>query len=213
MSDAQYKRLTSPSWFAATGQSRSSLWVGADHLLSVGADNFRESYKRFYFRDIQAILVQKSDRFRTWNIILGMIMVFMLVFLFACLPKGEGWTSDHIGGVSFFGVMVALLVLVLTLHLIRGKTCRTFLRTAVQIEELHSLSRINAARRVLVELQPLIVAAQGGELSPETIVAQMREWTAPTTAATTATAAPTATTAPPANTPGDDPNVPPRLNP
>ena len=212
MSDSQYKRLTRPGWFAATGQSRSSLWVGADHLLSVGADNFRESYKRFYFRDIQAILVQKSDRFRTWNIILGMMMVFMLVFLFACLPKGEGWTSDHIDGVSFFGVIVALLVLILVLHLVRGQTCRTFLRTAVQIEELHSLSRINAALRVLAELQPLIVAAQGGELSPETIAAQMREWTAPAAAATTATTAPMAMAAPP-DTVAEDPNVPPRLNP
>jgi hypothetical protein len=204
MPDTEYKRLTRPSWFAATGQSRSSLWAGADHLLSVGADNFRESYKRFYFRDIQAILVQKSDRFRTWNIILGMIMVFMFVFLFACLPKGEGWTFANITSVSFFGVIVALLVLILALHLMRGQTCRTFLRTAVQIEELHSLSRINAARRVLVELQPLIVAAQGGELSPETVAAQMREWTAPTAAATTA---------PTVGSAVDDPNVPPRLNP
>jgi hypothetical protein len=200
MPDTEYKRLTRPSWFAATGQSRSSLWVGADHLLSVGADNFRESYKRFYFRDIQAILVQQSDRFRTWNIILGMIMVFMIVFLFACFPKGEGWTSTNITSVSFFGVFVALLVLTLALHLMRGQTCRTFLRTAVQIEELHSLNRINAARRVLVELQPLIAAAQGGELSPETVVVQMREWTA-----TNTTAAPAAGV--------DDPNVPPRLNP
>jgi hypothetical protein len=212
MSDIHYKRLTRSSWFATTGQSRSSLWAGADHLLSVGADNFRESYKRFYFRDIQAILVQKSDRFRTWNIILGMITVFMFVCLFASLPKGEGWTSDNIGIVSFFGVMVALLVVILALHLTRGQTCRTFLRTAVQIEELHSLTRMNAARRFLVDIHPLIVAAQGGELSPETIAMQMREWTAPAATATTAIAAPMATTSP-ADSGQVDPNVPPRLNP
>lgn len=205
MPDIPYKRLTRASArarFAVAVRSRAALWLGPDHLLSVESDNFRENYKRFYFRDIQAILVQKTDRFRVWTIILGIIMVLMLVFLFLCLPNGQGWTSDAISGVCIFGFIIAILALILVLHLFSGQTCRTYLRTAVQIEELPSLRRVKRTRHVLAQIRPLIVAAQGGELSSEAISAQMREWTAP---------APAATAAPDAVT--DDPNVPPRISP
>ena len=214
--DFKYKRLTRTSARAGVAiavRSRTSLWLGPDHLLSVESDNFRENYKRFYFRDIQAILVQKTDRFRTWNIILGMIIAGALVFILALFPKGEGWTSDTIGFVCFFGFILGLFVLILVLHLISGPTCKTFLRTAVQIEEFPSLCRIKTTRRVLGQIRPLIVAAQGGELSPDAIAAQMREWTAPTPTATVAPAeTPTVTVAPPDDA-ENDPKVPPRLSP
>ena len=199
--DFKYKRLTRTSaraGFAIAVRSRTSLWLGPDHLLSVESDNFRENYKRFYFRDIQAILVQKTNRFRTWNIILGVIIVFPLVFTLAFIFSRD---VNAITGVIIFGFITLILVLILVLHLISGPTCKAFLRTAVQIEEFPSLCRIKTTRRVLGQIRPLIVAAQGGELSPDAIAAQIREWTAP---------APTATAAP--NPIADDPNVPPRLN-
>ena len=40
-----------------------SLWTGADHLLSVKSTRFQEHYKRFYFRDIQAIVITRVPRF------------------------------------------------------------------------------------------------------------------------------------------------------
>lgn len=207
MPDIQYKRLTragTRDWFAlAVRSAGASLWLGPDHLLNVESNNFRESYKRFYFRDIQAILVQKTNRFRNWNFILAMSFGVSLIIAAACLPASmPDFTNAASDGVVMFGMMAVFSAPIFLLNLIRGPTCKTLLRTAVQIEELKSLRRIKTTRRALVELQPLIVAAQGGELSPETAVAQMREWTAPT--ATAATAPPGAQAAP---------NVPPRLNP
>ena len=37
--------------------AHSSLWLGPDHLLSVDRIWMNEEYKRFYFRDVQAITV------------------------------------------------------------------------------------------------------------------------------------------------------------
>jgi hypothetical protein len=48
------------------------------------------------------------------------------------------------------------------------------LRTAVQIEQLASLSRLRRARKVLDRLRPLIAEAQG-PLGPEEIGARMPE--------------------------------------
>src|SRR4030088_1939833 len=40
----------------------STLWIGPDHLLSVRKGRFAEEYRRFYFSDIQAIVLQKARR-------------------------------------------------------------------------------------------------------------------------------------------------------
>ena len=225
--DFKYRRLTrasARSRFALAVRSRSALWLGPDHVLSIESDNFRESYKRFYFRDIQAILVQKTNRFRTWNIILGLFIAISLIFALAFLPASmPNFSNAASGGVVIFGVLAVFTAPILLVHLIRGPTCKSFLRTAVQIEELPSLRRIKTTRRVLGTLHPLIVAAQGGELSPDAVAAQMREWTEATPAATVAPTAPTALTPTPAPAPTataavpdnvvNDPNIPPRLSP
>src|SRR5271157_5492261 len=49
----QYSRLPGRSGIFVRG----SLWMSADHLLSVRRNPFSESYRRFYFGDIQAIVV------------------------------------------------------------------------------------------------------------------------------------------------------------
>src|SRR5260370_38411039 len=36
---------------------KASLWLAGDHILSVDSHRFPEEYKRYYFKDIQAIIV------------------------------------------------------------------------------------------------------------------------------------------------------------
>lgn len=205
MSEIQYKRLTRPGAGGGSAAffSRGSLWLGQDHLLSVVSSGFTESYKRFYFRDIQAFVVQKTRTFQVLNIIIVILALIVLIFLLSFLSAAapSPWTYRLI----VLGIVAGLFGAFLALNLIAGQTCRTFLRTAVQIEELPSLTRVKKTRRALAELHPLIVAAQGGELSPETVAAQMREWTAPVSTATATTARTESVV--------DDTNVPPRLNP
>lgn len=169
MAEKEYRRLTRwrgrrQGWITIGLATRSSLWLGSDHLLKIDSNRFVETYKRFYFRDIQAITIRTTKRRQFWNVIL-------LLLLLMCL-----------GGLSepFVRRFVPWTMLVLAAPLLvnnlLGITCVTFLRTAVQVEELPSLSRVGRVHKVLERIRPLISAAQG-ELTPEETSAGMQEMT------------------------------------
>lgn len=180
---------------------RASSWLAPDHVLSIESNPFTETYKRFYFRDIQAVLVHKTKRFEILNSVLGIIALCLVLYTVAIMPKtASDWNDNNTPGIIFLAGITGLLLLSLLLNLFAGRTCKTFLRTAVQIERLPSMARIRSTRRALAKIHPLIVAAQGGELSAEAVSEQMREWSEPALEAARPQAA------------EDDPNVPPRLN-
>lgn len=182
MPEIHYKRLTrsgSRGGFVVAFRSRGSVWLGPDHLLIVETNGYTENYKRFYFRDIQAFIIQETKNYLWGNVVCGLFSLPFLILIVIAMPKtASGWDSDTIGGVMFLGCIAGLFLLILALNLFFGRTCKVFLRTAVQIEQLPSLNRIRKARRVLNKLRPLIAVAQGGELSSEAAAAQIREWAA-----------------------------------
>jgi hypothetical protein len=172
MSDKEYRRLTRSrvrrkGFFAATA-TRSSLWLGNDHLLSIDSTRFTEEYKRFYFRDIQAITIRITNRRKIWNLVLMLSLLFWLGSLVRMLSELDT------GTIVFMGITFLILALPLLLNNILGPTCTAYLRSAVQIEELPSLSRVLRAHNVLDRIRPLIVAAQG-QLTPEELSARMQE--------------------------------------
>src|SRR5437660_10422801 len=63
-----YRRLPGRGLVAA---QRVQLYQGADHLLQVASTGYSESYRRFYFRDIQAITIQKTQLGKILNGIFG----------------------------------------------------------------------------------------------------------------------------------------------
>jgi hypothetical protein len=169
MATTEYQRLTSSrarSSFAVAFMSRTSLWLGADHLLFVESNGYTEAYKRFYFRDIQALVVQKTQKAAIINAVLAIPLVLILPFALG---------TQALGLKIFLFSLAGLFALILLVNLLLGRTCRCFLRTAVQIEQLPPLDRLGRAQKVFARLRPLIAAAQGGELSPETISELMRQ--------------------------------------
>ena len=146
--------------------ARTSLWLGADHLLFVESNGYTEAYKRFYFRDIQALVVQKTQKAAIINAVLAIPLVLILPFALG---------TQALGLKIFLFSLAGLFALILLVNLLLGRTCRCFLRTAVQIEQLPPLDRLGRAQKVFARLRPLIAAAQGGELSPETISELMRQ--------------------------------------
>jgi hypothetical protein len=127
------------------------LYLGADHLLQVSSSGFTESYRRFYFRDIQAIVLRKSALGKVWN------AVWASVFgLLAAIASGIGGPA----AIAWWAV-AGIFLLVLALNIGRGPTCVCQLRTAVQTRTLLSLNRLRNATRVIAQLRPLIEAAQG----------------------------------------------------
>lgn len=166
MADLKYQRLTparARSQFAVAFMARSSLWLGDDHLLLVETNGYTESYKRFYFRDIQAISIQQTNRYRWWAGITGFFALVFLILAIATMPKTSPvqWNGGEIAGGIFLGGIAGLGLLFLVINWILGPTCRCFLRTAVQTEELPSLCRERRTRKVFDQIRPQIVAAQG----------------------------------------------------
>ena len=162
--------------FAVAFVSRSSLWLGGDHLLFVECSGYTETYKRFYFRDIQAVSIQRTMRYQWWNGIIGFFALGFLIFTIAIAPKTSPaqWSGSEMGGGIFLACVTGLCTLLLTTNLLFGQTCKCFIRTAVQTEELPSLCRVRQTRRVLDKIRPLIVAAQG-QLTADEVSARMQE--------------------------------------
>jgi hypothetical protein len=167
MAEREYHRLTraaSRTAFSVVSTSRSSLWVGKDHLLCIDTTGYTESYKRFYFRDIQAVILRKTVVWHVMSAILAVIVGFFGLVAFLGQNAVIAWIFGSIGG---------LFALILLLNIFRGPTCSFHMRTAVQVEHFPSVARVRVARHVLERLRPLIASAQG-QLAPEEIPLLMR---------------------------------------
>jgi hypothetical protein len=140
-----------------------TLWLGDDHLLQVENTGYTEEYKRFYFRDIQSIIIRKDNRFLYWSLFFGVCMAGC-VALFS-------WVDD-VAGQVFFGSMGSLFLLLLLINLIKGPSCYTRIRTAVQEEEVPAFRRVLKTRKAMEEVRALILEAQGG-MSPEEMRARL----------------------------------------
>ena len=55
----------------------STLWTASDHLLLVNTGLAQETYRRFHFRDIQTIVVRRTNVFLGWTAVYLMAMLFL----------------------------------------------------------------------------------------------------------------------------------------
>jgi len=163
MAASEYQRLTrTKSQHGVVTSGRSSLWLGPDHLLRIDSSGYTENYRRFFLRDIQAVIIRKTDGLQIRVLVHGVfVLIWVLSALSAADPiwRGVWWTLT--------GVSLVLLVI----NLLLGPCCAFHIKTAVQNEAIPSINRLRKAREVLERLRPLLVSAQG-QLSPEEILAR-----------------------------------------
>ena len=194
MAEREYIRLARPrvrSGFHVSNATRSSLWLGKDHLLCVETNGFTETYKRFYFRDIQAIFIRRTIRRKTWNWILGTLAAMCVLAWSYDLIFGSGVSA---AGIVTGTIFTTLFGVPLLINNLLGPTCVCRLRTAVQEDEVPALNRDKRFKKIMERVRPLIEEAQG-LLPREEIPARMQELAAQ-------------------NQPRlvvDDPNLPPRM--
>jgi len=202
MAEREYKRLTRARARTAFGiitTSRSSLWLAKDHLLCIDMNGYTETYKRFFFRDIQAVTTRRTPGWLISSGVLGFLAALFAWFWLLAMKAGEpplAWVMAIVG---------AFFLAVLALDLMLGPSCATYLRTAVQTERLPSLDRVRRVRWVLARLRPLLAEAQG-QLAPEETARRLQEWMMSQATAGVS----------PGSHPGyvvDQPNVPPRMLP
>ena len=129
----------------------SSVWLGPDHLLAVHSLRFREEYKRYYFRDIQAITIARAPRFHlsTRAAFIGYWWVVAFAALFR-VPHG-------MQAVSAIGI--ALIAAWVYVSALCSCTCK--IHTAVSQDRLPSVYRTWVARRFLQAVETHVYAIQG----------------------------------------------------
>ncbi len=149
MNNPRYIKLPGRGW-TWTGPAR--VWSSDDHVLLVRSRIFFETYRRFFFNDIQGIVVRRTDIGKLWN---GIWALFVLMFSLLSLA------FDMVGMIVTLSLAAPFLI-ALIVNLALGPTCAFHIRTAVQTERVPAVSRIFAARKFIARIEPLIAAAQGG---------------------------------------------------
>jgi hypothetical protein len=143
-----------------------SLWLGEDHLLSLHSTGYNEEYKRFYFRDIQAVVTAMTNRRRNLSLVfLAALLMTTLLYTLRLLMGGSPF-------VYAYSIASGLFLLLLLVNWLRGPTCACCLRTAVSEEELYSLGLARTAAKAIGMLKHRIEAAQG-RLEPGEVAGSM----------------------------------------
>jgi hypothetical protein len=128
---------------------RDTLWLGPDHLLYVRSSRFTEDYRRFYFSDIQAMVLQQRP---TGNRkVVDWVAIGLAVLIVAALLL-----TDH----PVWGVLLAIIVVPYTWHALRREDCKAWVQTAVGTAELPSLCRTRSATKALAIIDEKIRSAQ-----------------------------------------------------
>jgi hypothetical protein len=145
MSAPVYRRLPGKR---RTVVSATSLYLGPDHILQVRSNRISEEYQRFYFQDVQSVVLRKSAPMHyAWT-----VSFVVLALLTARVSGNALWPF----GILFIGAFFLWL---------RGPSCEVQLRTAVTSERLLSLHRLKTAQRVLPMMRDQIEGVQGRVVS------------------------------------------------
>jgi hypothetical protein len=135
----------------------SSAWAGPDHLLLVRGSRFREEYKRFYYRDVQAIAVARAPRFHVSTRSAAIALVIAIGYLYLLLRVYRGQVGPALLGLG----LTALALAAIWIYISATQSCRCRIYTAVSGDDLPSVYRLSTARKFLAELEPLIAQTQG----------------------------------------------------
>lgn len=134
------------------------VWFAPDHLLLV-VSNFgiSEDYKRFYFKDIQAVNVMKTVAAKA-KAIVGSVLLLLWAILAALLFS---FSDMSVGGTILLVLIGAGLAAYVISRFVRGPSCRCVVYSSVQRQVLSPVKSIKTADRFLEKLVPQIEAVQG----------------------------------------------------
>ena len=129
----------------------SQVWLAEDHVLVLRSSRIKETYRRFLFADIQAIVITEGPDFSLLRGLFGVGVLILIIWT---------WTATSVAGRVFLGSISLIAVALLIREMARGPRCRCILQTAVSRERVDALSRTREARRFLELVTPRIESAQ-----------------------------------------------------
>lgn len=133
---------------------RHQLWLTESYLLSREITLFQEEVRRYYYRDIQALVLGPTSNWKSCNWLAGSLLVFLsgCALFAAVLGSTPAYVLAVFCAALPFGILLGNLVL--------GPTCRVTVYTAAAEAPLYSLGRRRSAEKALARLAPFIEAAQ-----------------------------------------------------
>jgi hypothetical protein len=146
-----YTRISNGGWLMSIMPGlRTKLYLGPDHLLVVEQLVLMERYKRFYYRDIQAITRTNSARRLVLSGMWGFLALLSASVLLVHQPV-----------VVAGGALFALIFGFALIHgVMRGPTCIVRLQTAIQSYRIAPLERVGEFRKAMERIEDLIRSAQ-----------------------------------------------------
>lgn len=148
--DKPYRRLPGVTYKSF---GKHTLWQGKDHLLAMYSNGMAEDYRRFYYRDIQGLVVTKTPK----------AAVIATVVLLLCLASALlSWRFflDLAPWSVFFGIVSGVFLVYLLATLFKGPSCECRIITAVQNESLRAVTLLRHGSKLAKALKPLILEAQ-----------------------------------------------------
>jgi hypothetical protein len=133
---------------------RHQLWLADTHVLYREIFGYREDVKRFYFRDIQAIVCTPTSTWETCSWLSAALLVFLAIcggffaYLGAMVPFTIAW------------VLATLALMILLGNLVLGPSCSTTLYTAAAEAPLYSLGRKRSAEKAIARISARVQDAQ-----------------------------------------------------
>ena len=131
------------------------IWFGQDHLLIVESTGVSERYKRFFFKDIQAVRLIQAKKS------IGKYVFLAALFLAAGFLGVWAWNS-RIQELAFFPAAAFLFLLYYLIRMvIKGPLCECWIYSSVQREKIKPVTTLKTGKKLLELLIPEIKAAQG----------------------------------------------------
>jgi len=130
---------------------KATLWLASDHILSIDSHRFTEEYKRYYFKDIQAIVVRQTTGSTAMSKAIDLVVTIILVVLALA-----AWRLESRGAAIVGGLILIQFIIIKSL----GPRCVCQLITAVSSDKLPSLNRLRTAEKALQIIGPLVQQAQ-----------------------------------------------------
>ena len=130
----------------------SQLWLASDHVLLVRSYRFKEEYKRFLLKDVQAIVATEWPSWMAAQI--GFIVIAALFGLWA-------FSITSVGGRIATGLCGAVFIALAIYDIARGMRCRCVLLTQVSTEFLAPITRMSDYLRMMKLLRGAIASVQG----------------------------------------------------
>lgn len=141
-----------------------SLWLAPDHLLLVANTSAVETYRRWYFKDIQALIARHSASRLVWNICMGLVLLVVAAVAAICFDKaGSDTGADRqvlIGFGIFFSILATGCLIVLLVNTAMGPSCVVHIQTPFAVDKLALPGRMRSFQKIAARLQPLIEASQ-----------------------------------------------------